>query len=68
MINRNKGLGEQDAGELEECLLNPNSRNIAQITVKDAKEANKLFEIFMGPAVVPRREWILAHSEEANDI
>lgn len=66
LVNRNKGLGEQDASELEECLLNPNTRNIAQITVSDAQEAAKLFEIFMGPSVTPRKEWILQHSEEAN--
>jgi DNA gyrase subunit B len=65
-INRNKGLGEQDPEELEECLLNPATRNIAQITVNDVNEAAKLFEIFMGPTVAPRKDWILQHSEEAN--
>lgn len=68
LVNRNKGLGEQDANELEECLLNPETRNIAQITVNDATEAARLFEIFMGPSVPPRREWIMKHSEEANEI
>ena len=67
-VNRNKGLGEQDPDELEECLLNPTTRNIAQITVTDAKEAARLFEIFMGPSVTPRREWIMKHSEEANEL
>ena len=68
LVNRNKGLGEQDPSELEECLLNPNTRNIAQITVSDIAETSKLFEIFMGPSVTPRKEWILKHSEEANDL
>lgn len=67
-VNRNKGLGEQDADELEECLLNPATRNIAQITVADAKQAAQLFEIFMGPSVGPRRDWIMKHSEEANEL
>lgn len=67
-VNRNKGLGEQDAEELEECLLNAKTRNVAQITVEDATAAAKLFEIFMGPSVGPRKDWILAHSEEANEI
>lgn len=66
LVNRNKGLGEQDADELEECLLNPETRNIAQITVKDCKETARIFEILMGPSVPPRREYILKHSEEAN--
>lgn len=66
LVNRNKGLGEQDADELEECLLNPETRNIAQITVNDCAEAARIFEILMGPSVPPRREYILKYSEEAN--
>ena len=65
LVNRNKGLGEQDADELEECLLNPETRNIAQITVNDCAEAARIFEILMGPSVPPRREYILKYSEEA---
>lgn len=65
-INRNKGLGEQDPQELAECLLNHKTRNVAQITVEDVAEANRLFEIFMGPSATPRKDWILQHSEEAN--
>lgn len=65
-INRNKGLGEQDPQELAECLLNHKTRNVAQITVEDIDEANRLFEIFMGPSATPRKDWILQHSEEAN--
>ena len=66
LVNRNKGLGEQDADELEECLLNPETRNIAQITVNDCAETARIFEILMGPSVPPRREYILKYSEEAN--
>ena len=65
-VNRNKGLGEQDAQELAECLLNHTTRNVEQITVDDVLEANRLFEIFMGPSAGPRKDWILQHSEEAN--
>ena len=64
LVNRNKGLGEQNPDELEECLLNPKTRNAMQITVEDAAEADKLFDIFMGTSVPPRREYILEHSEE----
>lgn len=67
LINRNKGLGEQDADELGPCILDKETRNVAQITVEDAKKANELFEILMGTSVPPRREWLLAHSEEASD-
>lgn len=67
LINRNKGLGEQDADELGPCILDPNTRNVAQVTVEDVKKADELFEILMGTSVPPRREWLLSHSEEASD-
>lgn len=66
LVNRNKGLGEQDAQELEECLLNPNTRNVVQIIVEDVNKADKLFDILMGTSVPPRREYILNYSEDAN--
>ena len=59
--------GEQDADELGPCILDPDTRNVAQVTVEDAKKADELFEILMGTSVPPRREWLLAHSEEASD-
>lgn len=67
---RNNGLyvGEQDSHELGECLLEPATRNVQQITVKDAIETEKLFETFMGPSTQPRKEYILKYSEEANDV
>ena len=68
LINRNKGLGEQDASELKECLLAPATRNVQQIVVTDYEQADNLFNIFMGTAVDQRRAWILANSERANDL
>lgn len=67
LINRNKGLGEQDPEELEECLLNPESRNVAQITIEDRNKTEMLFEILMGEGVGLRREYILKHVGEANE-
>ncbi len=58
-------VGEQDADELGECLLNPETRNVVQITVSDVKTTNDLIETLMGPSVPPRRAWLLEHSEEA---
>ena len=67
LINRNKGLGEQDSSELGPCILDPETRNVAQICVEDKQKADELFDILMGTVVAPRREWLLKHSEEAND-
>lgn len=65
LISRNKGLGEQDPEELGQCLLEPETRNVQQIMVSDYNETSKLFDVFMGTAVPPRRAYILEHSEEA---
>lgn len=66
-INRNKGLGEQDSDELSEALLNPETRNVAQIIVEDKDKAARLIDILLGTSVPPRREFLLAHEEEANE-
>ena len=66
LVNRNKGLGEQDASELREAIIDEKTRNIVQIVVEDEKEASKLMECLMGSSVPPRREYLLKHSEEAN--
>ena len=66
-INRNKGLGEQDSDELAEALLNPDTRNVFQLVVEDEKETANLIEVLLGPSVPPRREFLLAHEEEANE-
>lgn len=66
-INRNKGLGEQDATELAEALLNPETRNVAKLVVENKTETANLIEILLGPSVPPRREFLLKHEEEAND-
>lgn len=58
-------VGEQDPEELGQCLLEPETRNVQQIIVSDYNETSKLFDIFMGTAVPPRRAYILEHSEEA---
>lgn len=67
---RNNGVnvGEQDASELKECLLEPSTRNVQQIVVDDYEKADDLFNIFMGTAVEQRRDWILTHSDQANDL
>jgi len=66
LINRMKGLGEQDPEELAECLLDEKTRNIQQIVVEDYEKADDLLETLMGTAVSPRRDFLLKYGEEAN--
>lgn len=65
VVNRHKGLGEMDAEELDECLLNPEKRLLKQITVEDIEAANILFDQLMGTSAVPRKAYIEKHSNEA---
>lgn len=67
--NRNIGfsVGEQNCEELEPAILNPKTRNVAQIVVESRDEAEKMFELLLGTSVPPRRKWLLEHSEEATD-
>ena len=65
LINRNKGLGEQDSHELREALIDPDTRNIKQLIVQNENETATLIECLLGPSVPPRREYLLKHSEEA---
>ena len=64
-VNRFKGLGEVSVEETEETLTDPEQRLIRQVTVNDAKAADKLFDDLMGTAITPRKEYIKLHSQEA---
>ena len=67
LINRNKGLGEQDSEELADALVNPDTRNIAKIVVNNENEAKQMIEILLGTSVPPRRRFLLQHEGEANE-
>lgn len=63
-VTRMKGLGEMDQDETD-ILVNPEKRNIKQITIENINATNILFDQLMGTAVQPRKEFIKIHSKEA---
>ena len=61
-----KGLGEMDPPEMEETVMNPNTRTLKQITMDDAAEVAKTFMSLMGESVGPRKEFIEENAWRAN--
>ncbi|HEQ65423.1 MAG TPA: type IIA DNA topoisomerase subunit B, partial [bacterium] len=58
VVGRFKGLGEMNPEQLWETTINPETRVLKQVTIKDAQEANKTFDMLMGEDVPPRRRFI----------
>jgi len=67
-IQRYKGLGEMNPEQLWETTMNPENRVLIQITIEDAKEADRIFDVLMGDEVLPRKKFIQAHAKKVRNL
>ncbi len=67
-IQRYKGLGEMNPEQLWDTTMDPGTRTLLQVTIRDAAEADRVFNMLMGSSVPPRRKFIQTHAREVENL
>ena len=67
-IQRYKGLGEMNAQQLWDTTMNPETRMIKQVTIEDAAQADKVFDMLMGDDASKRKHFIQTHAKNVSNL
>ena len=67
-IQRYKGLGEMNAGQLWETTMDPKNRILLQVVIEDTKEADRTLDILMGDEVQPRKKFIQTYAKKVKNL
>ncbi|MCL5667204.1 MAG: DNA topoisomerase (ATP-hydrolyzing) subunit B [Patescibacteria group bacterium] len=67
-IQRYKGLGEMNPGQLWETTMDPQNRVMLQVKIEDAEKVSEIFEVLMGDEVAPRKRFITTHAKAVKNL